>query len=483
MHKNEEATGLLYESVAARISKMIDDGVLRPGDRVPSVRRSSQQHGVSVSTTVQAYLALEDRGLIEARPKSGFYVRPRLHRLLAEPRRSRPAATVTAVDNAALMARIFEAASRPNVAPLGAGVPHESLLPTTKLNRILCSVTRTHGARGIAYDMPPGCESLRRQLARRSLDWGCSLSPDDFITTCGGTEALIVALKAVTKPGDIVAVESPTYFGVLQAIDELGLKALEIPTDSRDGIDLEALESAMRRHRPAACLVTPNFQNPLGSLMPDENKKALVELLAKKEIPIIEDDVYGDTNFDPQRPRTVKSFDTSGLVLLCGSFSKTLAPGYRVGFIAPGRYYERVKVLKLTHSIATPTLPQLAISEFLQHGGYDHHLRAIRRTYAENVQRIGCAIADSFPSNIKMTRPRGGMFLWIELPRQMDSLQLFDQALREDISVGPGPLFSPKQQFKNFIRLNCGHPWSGRIETALGVLGSLVKRAIERGGN
>lgn len=477
IHASETVDELLYERVASRIGKLIEDGVLRPGERIPSVRRSSRQHGVSVSTAVQAYLALEDRGLIEARPKSGFYVRPRLHRVLAEPRASRPAASASLVGNTALMTRIFEAASRPDVVPLGAGCPSDALLPTAKLNRLLAAAARTSGARGVGYDMPPGCEPLRRQLSRRSLDWGCHLGADDFITMCGGTEALILSLRAVTKPGDIVAVEAPTYFGVLQALDGLGLKALEIPTHPRDGLDLEALEAALRRHRVATCIVTPNFQNPLGCLMPDENKRALVELLARREIPIIEDDVYGDVPFEGERPRALKSYDTKGLVLLCGSFSKTLAPGYRVGWCAPGRFFEKVKALKLTNTIATATLPQLAIAEFIQHGGYDHHLRAVRRTYAEQVQRVGHAIAESFPADIKLTRPRGGMFLWIELPRKVDALALFDRAMREEISIGPGPLFSAKQQFRNFIRVSCGYPWSSRIERGIGVLGSLVKRA------
>jgi DNA-binding transcriptional MocR family regulator len=478
----EETTSsneLLYERVASRIGKLIDEGVMRPGDRIPSVRRSSLQHGVSVSTAVQAYLALEDRGMIEARPRSGFYVRLRLPRALAEPRASQPSATASLVGNTALMARIFEAASRPDVVPLGAGCPSDRLLPTAKLNRLLAGAARNSGVRGISYDMPPGCELLRRQLARRSLDWGCNLCPDDFITTVGATEALTLSLRAVTRPGDIVAVESPTYFGVLQALDGLGLRALEIPTDPRDGLDIDALAANLRVHRVAACVVTPNFHNPLGCLMADDRKRDLVELLGRREIPIIEDDAYGDVPFEGERPCALKSFDIKGLVLLCGSFSKTLAPGYRVGWCAPGRFFEQVKSLKLTNTIATATLPQLAIAEFIQHGGYDHHLRAVRRSYAEQVQRVSHAVAESFPAGIKMTRPRGGMFLWIELPRKVDALGLFEQAQREEISIGPGPLFSARQQFSNFIRVSCGHPWSGRIERGIGVLGSLVKRASQ----
>jgi DNA-binding transcriptional MocR family regulator len=366
----------------------------------------------------------------------------------------------------------------PDVVPLGAAYPGAGNLPIAKLSRTMASVTRTAGARGISYDLPPGSEQLRRQIAKRSLDRGLNLSPDEIITTCGGTEALALCLRAVTKCGDVVAVESPTYFGVLQQIEELGLKALEIPMHPREGMDLDALERALRHRRVAACLAVPNFNNPLGSLMPDANKQHLVEILARRDVPLIEDDINGGLYHSGERPRVVQSYDKDGRVMLCGSFSKTLAPGYRVGWVVPGRYYEKVKALKLTSTLATGSLPQLAIAEFMANGGYDHHLRSLRRNFAAQIRQMSDAVLGAFPPGIKLTRPSGGFVLWVELPRKVSALKLHERALAEKISIAPGPMFSATQGFQNFIRLNCGHPWSHQIERAVGTLGRLVKRLI-----
>jgi len=466
----------LYEQVAAQIEKQIRSGSLRPGDRVPSVRRASAQHRVSVTTAVQAYLELENRGLIEARPKSGFYVRPQWGARLQEPNISRPAKSATAVGVGSLQSRLIEAVAMPNVVPFGAACPGPELLPVMKLNRMLAAVARRASGSSVSYNPPPGAEPLRRQIARRSLDWGASLSPDDIITTCGGTEALALCLRAVTKCGDVIAIESPMYFGVLQMIEELGLKALEIPTHPRTGMDLDAFETAVRSRRVAACLVIPNFSNPLGSLMPDENKRRLLEIAARRDIPVIEDDIYGDLHFGAERPRALQSYDKTGLVMLCSSFSKTLAPGYRVGWVAPGRFYNKVKTLKLTSTLATATLPELAVAEFVANGGYDHHLRSIRRTFAEQIQRISHAICESFPAETTITRPAGGFVLWVGLPPKVSALKLHERALLEKISIAPGPMFSAKQGFTNFIRINCGHPWSSQTERAIGVLSYLVKQ-------
>ena len=293
----------LYEQVADKVEKLIRSGAVRPGERIPSVRRACAQHGVSLTTAVQAYLSLENRGLIVARPKSGFFVRSQFRENVLEPLTSRPGTSASLVGVGSLQARIFDAARMPDVVPLGAAYPGAGNLPIAKLSQAMASVTRTGGARGISYDLPP----------------------DEIITTCGGTEALALCLRAVTKCGDVVAVESPTYFGVLQQIEELGLKALEIPMHPREGMDLDALERALRHRRVAACLAVPNFNNPLGSLMPDANKQHLVEILARRDVPLIEDDINGGLYHSGERPRVVQSYDKDGRVMLCGSFSKTLA--------------------------------------------------------------------------------------------------------------------------------------------------------------
>jgi DNA-binding transcriptional MocR family regulator len=467
----------LYELVARKTEALIRAGTLCPGDRVPSVRRASNQNAVSVTTVIQAYLWLENRGIIEARPKSGFFVRAQPRTEPQEPNVTRTAYASTVVGVAALQSRLFDVARMPDVVPLGAAYPDAAILPVEKLSRVTAGIARHAGGSIVAYDMPPGSEKLRREIARRSLEWGGNLTPGDIITTCGGTEALALCLRAVTKPGDVVAIESPAYFGVLQIIESCGLKAVEIPMHPRDGMNLDALERGLKTRRIAACLAVPNFSNPLGSLMPSANKQRLVELLARGEVPLIEDDINGDLGFAGERPRPARAWDKNGLVMLCGSFSKTIAPGYRVGWVAPGRHYEKVKALKLTSTLATASLPQLAIAEFVENGGYDHHLRALRSRLARQCEQMSEAVSAAFPPGIALTRPRGGFVLWIELPTGVSALRLHERALAEKISVAPGPMFSAKQGFENFIRISCGQPWSARLERAIGRLGQLVRKA------
>jgi DNA-binding transcriptional MocR family regulator len=471
-----ESQKSLYRQVALRISELIEHGTLRPGERVPSVRKLSEQEEVSIATVMQAYRILESKGLIEARPQSGYYVRPRVWRPPAEPAKSEPSLRATRVSTTDLVRRVMEAARDSSLVGLGAALPSWSLLPTLQLSRTMAAVGRRSPQSANAYDVSPGNHPLRVQIARRAMEAGCTLAPDDVITTCGCQEALHLSLRAVAKPGDTVAIESPTYFGVLQIIQSLGLKACEIPTYPRHGICLDELEKRLDCCRIKACLFMLNYGNPLGSCMPDDKKERLVEMLAKRNLPLIEDDIYGELAFAADRPKTAKAFDREGLVLLCSSFCKTLAPGYRVGWVVPGRFRDEIQHLKYVTSMGTATLPQLAVADFLATGGFDHHLRKLRRVYADQVERVTHAITRFFPEGTKVTRPTGGYVLWVELPSNIDSVELFDRALREKISIVPGPIFSPKQGFRNFIRLSCGNQWSETIDKALFKLGQLITR-------
>ncbi len=468
------ASGLLYDQIAREIEELIAEGTFRPGERIPSVRKLSQQRRVSVATVLQAYRMLENKGVIEARPQSGYFASVRPWSPPPEPETSRPASRATQVNVSELIMRVMQATNDPSLIRLGAALPSPELLPTAQLNRCLAAAGRRPNLMASTYSIPPGNPALRAQIARRAMEAGCTLSPNEIVTTCGGMEALNLCLRAVTKPGDTVAIESPTYFGILQCIESLGLKALEIPTHPRDGLSLEALAYALDSQRVRACLFVLNYNNPLGCCMPDANKEKLVTMLAEREIPLIEDDIYGDLSFAEVRPRTAKSFDQNGLVLLCDSFSKTLAPGYRVGWCAPGRWQHKVEHLKTVTTVATGTLPQIAIADFLANGGYNHHLRRIRKLYAEKVHIISQAISRHFPAETRITRPAGGYVLWVELPQHVDSLELFDRALASGISIAPGAIFSAKGKFRNFIRLNCGNPWSPTIEQAIAALGRMA---------
>jgi DNA-binding transcriptional MocR family regulator len=467
----------IYLKLANTLEGMIANRSLRPGERVPSVRQFSRQQDVSVPTALQAYATLETRGLIEARPKSGFYVRARRCDLIPEPQMSFPATpkSITLGSEDPVASLLADHADK-RLVPLGAALPSAELLPGIKLARIMAAIGRRLGPDSIGYDMSPGHETLRRELSRRSLDWGCALQADDFIVTVGATEAVSLALRAICKPGDTVAVESPTYFGLASMLRELQLKALPIPVQSAEGMDLDVLEKALRKTRVAACVVIPNFHNPIGFVMPDENKRRLVELCAKRDIPLIEDDTYADLQHEGPRPRSLKAFDSADTTVLCGSYSKKLAPGFRVGYIAAGRWQPRVKALKLASTLSGALLPTLAIAEFLKTGGYDRYLRTVRQAYRQQVGKMREAVVESFPAGIGLSRPKGGFLLWCELPAKVDALKLAKQARDAGISIAPGPMFSPVGEFQNFIRINCGYPWDARIEHAVSVLGHLASQ-------
>jgi DNA-binding transcriptional MocR family regulator len=316
---------------------------------------------------------------------------------------------------------------------------------------------------------------LRRQIARRSPDAGCGFAAEDVVITCGAMEAVNLSLRAVAKPGDVIAVESPSYFGILGSIASLGMKIVEIPTHPQEGMDLDRLESAIRKHRVKACVVMPNCHNPLGYVMPDTNKKALADLTARLNVAVIEDDVYGDLAYETPRPRTVKSFDKKDLVLLCSSFSKTLPPGYRVGWVAAGRFHADVERLKFLSTVATSTLSQLAVADFLASGGYDRHVKRLGAVFAGRVDLARQAVARYFPEGTRISRPAGGLLLWIEMPPKTDALKLYQAALAERIAILPGKIFSPSNRFRNHIRINCGHAWSETHERALLKLGRLCE--------
>ena len=475
----------LYETLAADLSGLIASGTFRPGDRLPSVRQLSAQRKVSVSTVLQAYLLLEDRGLIEARPQSGYYVRlaegrlaPELRRApLPEPDISSPGPDPAQVGLRELVMRVVRDSENPNLVQLGTALPNRDLLPTRKLNRIVATLAREQEEQSNGYFFPPGYEPLRVQIAQRAVVAGCSLSPADIVITAGCSEAIELCLRAVFRAGDIVAIESPTYFGILQSIEALGLKALEIPTHPREGISLSALRFALEHNPVRACLVVSNFNNPLGSCMPDEAKRDLVELLARHEIPLIEDDISGEIYFSEQRPPAAKAFDRKGLVLLCSSFSKDVCPGYRVGWTAPGRFRAAVEWLKFASSGVTASLPQMAVAEFIACGSYDHHLRRLRREYAFNVEQMAQAVVRCFPPGTRLTQPGGGFVLWVQLPEAVDSLELYRQALHVGVTLAPGYIFSASPKYRNFIRLNAA-AWSKEVERAIGRLGELVSDAL-----
>ncbi len=468
------AGGPLYRQLARRLEDLIANRTFPPGERLPSVRRLHAQLAVSISTIMEAYRLLEDRGLVETRPQSGVYARP------PRPRPAAPEATTgsrrpVTLSTGDLVLRLFHDAGDPAYVPFGAAVPHPALLPTEQLNRILAREVRLRPERTQSYDSIRGFADLRAQIARRMLDAGCVVDADEVITTNGARHALYLSLRAVTRPGDTVILETPTYSGFLLVLQALGVRALEVATDPRAGISLDEVARAVRQHKIAACVLVPSFGNPLGHCMPDSHRRDLVELLAAARVPVIEDDVYGELAFAGHRPRALKAFDRAGDVLFCSSFSKTVAPGYRVGWVVAGRHRDAVERHKYVTSVATPAPTQMALAVYLAGGGYDRQLRRLRRTYQDLQALVTDGVSRYFPAETRVTQPEGGHVLWLELPKGVDSLTLCEQARERRISLSPGPVFSATGRYRNFIRLNYAVCWSPAVNRALRTLGTLVK--------
>ncbi|MBV2262431.1 MAG: PLP-dependent aminotransferase family protein [Thauera sp.] len=468
----------LYQDFADRTAQRIAEGVLRPGDKLLSVRQACKTHGISPITVTQAYHLLESRGLIEARPKSGYFVRARLGSRLPEPEMTHPAGGSTALEVSDFIFQILDSVRDPAIVPLGSSFPDARLYPLDKLGRFLAAAARHLDPLATVTDLPPGNDELRRQLALRYLAHGASVSPQEIVVTSGAMDGLNLCLQALTRPGDLIAIESPTFYAGLQASERLGLEVIEIPSHPREGVSLDALADALRHHPIKACLFMLNFANPTGSRVPDDNKRALVELLHQHQVPLIEDDVYAELYFGPEAPRCSKAMDTEGLVLHVSSFSKCLAPGYRLGWVAAGRYAKEVQRQKYSTSLATAVPMQIALADYLKHGGFDNHLRHLRRQLARQEAQLLAGIEEHFPPGIRLARPDGGYFLWLELPPRIDTLRLHEGALAQGISIAPGPIFSAKREFSNYLRLNFGHPATPRQDDALAILGSLIRRQL-----
>ena len=462
-----------YEALADRLRADIRAGVYPPGQRLPSVRRIAQQQQLSIATCISAYRKLEAQGWLEARPQSGFFARtpealpPRAHQTCDD----EAPGEVTMSER---VAQLMRASHRDDLLVFSTAIPHADFLPVKDVRTSLARALRHDDAGSARYGEFVGEEALRVQIARRAVGSGCQIHPDDIVITTGCQEALTLALRATTQPGDIVAIESPAFFGTLQLIESLGLKALEIPTDPQTGISPDALELALERWPVKACLACTSFSNPSGASMPDAHKRRLVQMLSARGVALIEDDIYGELAHDGERPRVAKAWDRHGLVLLCSSFSKTIAPGLRIGWIVAGRWRREVEQLKYGSTMATALLPQRALADYLATGRWERHLARVRRQYAEQMARMQTAIARHFPTGTRCTRPAGGFILWLELPEHVDALQLQSQALAAGISISPGPMFSPQSKYRNCVRLMCAVRWDARVDAALATLGALA---------
>jgi DNA-binding transcriptional MocR family regulator len=472
-----ESASPLYLAVAEDLARLIGAGSLKARDRVPSVRQLARQRRVSITTAVASLRELEQRGLIEARPKSGYFV-ARQRPAPAAPRPVDLPKTARLVGTQAALKKLAEASLDPGLARLGQALPDPALFPQAALRACLIRAVRRDPKLLGEYPVRMGGSlALRAQIARHYARIGVALADEDIVVTNGCTEALTLALRMTTRPGDVIAVESPTYFGILQSAENLGVKVIEIPSHPRDGMQVEALRELLTGRGGTAlraCVLVSSFSNPTGSCMPPDARRALVRLCREHDIVLVEDDIYGDLQFEGPRPVPCKAFDTDGRVLLCSSFSKGLAPGSRIGFITPGRYRDTMRGAKQMLSGATALAQQEMLADFMASGRYERHLKTVRRKLQQQVLQLSQCVQDAFPHGTRLTQPQGGFVLWVELPRDVDTMDLYDTAVRARVDYVPGPLFSASGRYRNCLRLNAGYPVTAPTVEAIRRLGRLL---------
>ena len=465
-----------YRRLADDLAEKIRDGVYAPGERLPSIRTLHRRLNLGVNTVQQAFRELEARGLAESRPKSGFFVSPVSLRNLEIPDFRPTPAPPRPVETDAMVNAVVRAINDPRMLSFGSSATATELLPARGFARILKSLSARELRDLMGYALTEGLPELRRRIARRTLGLLPHVAPEDVVVTSGCMEAVTLCLQAVVRPGDTIAIEAPTHFGFLQLFREMGLLVAEVPTHPRIGVDIDALERLLNKTMVRACLFMPNFQNPTGALMPDDRKERLVRLLNEREIPLIEDDICGEMGHDAgRRPSLLQAFDRKGLTMTCSSFSKTLAPGFRVGWTLPGpRFRERVLRLKAGTTVCTAAPDQHLVARFLAEPACDRHFRDLRAALRRQTLRTALAVQRHFPAGTRLAVPEGGSLLWIQLPDGADGFELYRRALERRVAILPGSACAAGGGFADFIRLGCGAPFTEKTEAGIRILGKIV---------
>ncbi len=464
-----------YLKLAKGFERQLRAGVLRVGDRLPSVRQLRDEHHVSVATAIGCYVWLERQGYVRARPKSGFFVSRSLPPDGPAPAvASRPKGPVP-VRLSAIRTQTASNIDPSDIVQLGPAVVGPALLPMNRLNRSIRLALSAFADNAVRYEDPRGNLRLRRQIARLVFRQGASCTPDDVLVTSGETEALNLSIRAIAKPGDIVAVESPGCCEILQALGTLQLRAVEIPHVLHRGIDLELLAAAAKQHSIKAILLTATCHNAFGDCASDESKSAVVAFATQHDVPIIEGDPFGELVFSGGRPRSLKAFDKTGIVVQCSSLAHYVAPGFNLGWASAGRWQAEVERLKAFTSAAGARLPQLAMAEFLESGAFDKHVKRLRLALWQSVEASRQEILRTFPKGTRVSRPEGGFVLWVQLPETYDGLDLQREAAAVGINILPGSVFSATKEYSHCVRIACGHPFEV-IQPALRTLAKLLNR-------
>lgn len=466
----------LYLQVRDRIGHLIQAEALQPGERLPSIRTLAESTGVNKLTVIEAYSVLEADGLIHARQGAGYFVNravttaPNLESTFA------PAQTVIIPEAPGIsFFRLYTAsvqAHQQGMIDLSCGFPH----PPEDLQRVSRRAVAQVAETLFNYGMPEGQLTLRKQIAQMLVQQGLEVSPKHLIVTNGSKQGLSLAIHYYVQPGDWVIVESPTFHGALAILESLGARVIGIPMTA-EGMNLALLEQYLHSHRPKLIYTISTLHNPTGLTTSQTHRQQLLALAQQYSCPILEDNAYEGLNFEPVPP-PIKAIDQQDWVTYIGTFSKTLMPGLRVGYmVVAGEHYQAILERKLLQDLHVSTVSQAIVSEYLASGHYRRHLSRLRANNLQGRNAMLQALERYFPQEVDWTVPRGGLFLWVHLPAGLPMPEICREALSQHVLVANGAAFFPDQQGYPALRLTFLHS-PEKIEQGIAVLGALLKRHL-----
>ncbi|TWJ02399.1 DNA-binding transcriptional MocR family regulator [Mucilaginibacter frigoritolerans] len=472
-----------YIAFANKIAAMIVGGIYKPDDKLPSIRSLHKENGLSIGTVLQAFNYLMDKGLVVSREKSGYFVNDNQGKRLPLPKALPVSLSERSVHIDQLLQKLRTDGNSRDFVSFANALPDHRLLPFNSIKRAIQQNSRDISGNYLKLESRTGNQQLRQEIAKRSFYWKGATHADEIIITNGATEAILCCLKAVTKPGDTVLVQDPCYYGIMQVLECLELKIATIPSHPETGIVVSDVKEACKKLAIKACVFVSNFNNPDGACISTEGKKQIAEFAATYQIPVIEDDLYGELFFKGSRPDTIKAYDTDGWVMYCNSFTKTLVPGFRIGWCAAGRFTYEVARIKSMHNGSTANFSQLVVLQLLNSGSYERHLQKFRLELHKNLIRTTNLIEQHFPEGTKVTRPNGGLVIWVELPENINTVNFQEKAFQYEVSYAPGEIFSSKGDYQHYLRISYCNLWENKVQKALIRLGQLFTKLQENNDN
>ncbi len=462
-----------YQTVADSLKSEIESGLYKESEKIPSLREIQELKNCSLTTAKEAYRILENEGFIEVKPQSGYYVRKNIENKITGPQNEFHD-HISADDR---IQSIMRDVMNPDLIPLGAAIPGNEFLPLGKFitsykTALLYKDMHTYGD---LQGFPP----LREKIAERSRRYSHNISSDQVLITTGCTEALSLSLQSCVSPGDTVLVPSPTYVGIFQILEALKLKAIEVPYRDEVGLDGEEVEKLCKKHRPNAVIIAPNFNNPNGVMLDESSKLELAKIFYEYNVAVVEDDIYGDLPHVGPRPRPLISYfpnsKSNPPLFVCSSFSKTISPGIRIGWVSSKNEIRNVTKLARAYKISHNQLSQISAYEFLRKYPYERHLTFLRKSFHSNIQLALKTLENASEGKMKIQKPDGGFVLWIKSP--LDGQKVLQEAKKRKITIAPGVLFGLSHHWKKYFRINVGLKWNSDLENALIGLGEIVSKS------